>query len=142
MGKAGDIMSENSLSGWFAAAKAGDLAGLTQGVNAGVDINARDEKQNTALHWASKFHHHDCMRYLIDNGADVDTTNDRDDTPLHIAERNEGAIRILLEAGSDPNKLNKDYNYPYYFAFYGAMTPEITALYIKHGANLIYKKDM
>jgi len=53
-----------------------------------------------------------------------------------------GAIRILLEAGADPNILDKDYDYPYYFAFYGSMSKELSDLYIKHGAKLIYKKDM
>jgi hypothetical protein len=31
---------------------------------------------------------------------------------------------------------NADYDYPYYFAFCGSMTRELTELYIKHEANL------
>ena len=46
------------------------------------------------------------------------------------------AIRVLPEAGANPNILDADYDYPYYFAFYGAMTRELAELYIQHGANL------
>jgi len=136
------MMQNNTIDSWFSAATAGDQASLKQALEHGMDVNCRDSNQNTALHWAAKHYHHDCMRLLIGQGADVNASNDRDATPLHLAERNEGAIRILLEAGADPNKLDKDYDYPYYFAFYGGMTPEIRDLYIKHGANLILKKDM
>ena len=81
------------------------------------------------------------MLLLIEFGADVNAQNDDASTPLHLTEKNMQIIRILLEAGADPNIKDKDYDYPYYFAFYGSMPRELTELYIKHGANLMLFPD-
>ncbi len=122
---------------WFKAAESGDEEALRQLLNQGLDVNARDEAQNTALHLATKHGHKNIMRLLIEHGADVNAQNDDASTPLHLTERNMETIRMLLEAGADPNMTDKDWNFPYYFAFYGSMTRELTELYIKHGANLM-----
>jgi len=127
---------------WFQAASKGDLITLKQVLNDGFDINTQDEKLNTALHHATKHGQYKAMRFLIEQGANLGLQNDCLSTPLHLCEKDIDAIRILLEAGADPNILDKDYSYPYYFAFYGSMSKELTDLYIKHGAKLIYKKDM
>jgi len=121
---------------WLDAAASGDEASLRELFKGGVDINTIDEKKNTALHHASKLGRTDLMRFLIENGAALNALNDRSSTPLHLTEKNIDAIRILLEAGADPNIKDADWDYPYYFAFYGSMTPELTRLYIKHGAHL------
>jgi len=122
---------------WFKAATDGDAQALKQLLDQGADVNAKDADENTALHLATKQGHQDIMRLLVEHGADVNAQNDFASTPLHLTERNIETIRILLEAGADPNLQNKDWNYPYYFAFYGAMSRELTELYIKHGANLM-----
>lgn len=126
---------------WFEAAVAGDLEGLQRLLIQGVNINATDATSSTALHYATKYAHLDSMRFLIENGADLNAVDERLSTPLHLTEKNIEAIRILLEAGADPNLKDADYDYPYYFAFYGSMTRELTELYIKHGAKLmLYEK--
>ena len=126
---------------WFEAAKSGDVEALKQALDSGFDVNTTDEKKNTALHHATGKTHLDAMRLLIENGAGLDLPNDRLSTPLHLTAKNMDAIRILLEAGADPNLLDADHDYPYYFAFYGSMTRELTKLYIKHGANLMLYDD-
>jgi ankyrin repeat protein len=135
-----NTMTNNNV--WFEAAKSGDMDGLKQMLSHGFDINTQDEKLNTALHHATKQQQYDTMRFLIAQGADLMLQNDWLSTPLHLCEKDIDAIRILLEAGADPNIKDKDYDYPYYFAFYGSMSKELTDLYIKHGAELVYKKDM
>jgi len=122
---------------WFEAASSGDEDTLKQAIASGIDVNLRDATKNTALHCATKQAHESCMRLLIQSGADLNAQNDYDSTALHLTEKNIATIRILLEAGADPNMRDKDWDYPYYFAFYGSMTRELTELYIKHGANLI-----
>ncbi|MDX8381941.1 MAG: ankyrin repeat domain-containing protein [Ghiorsea sp.] len=130
----------NTTTKWFEAAKSGGIATLKSLLTDNVDM--QDEKQNTALHLATKLKQYDTMRFIITHGASLNIQNNELSTPLHLCGKDIDAIRILLEAGADPNLLNKDYNYPYYYAFYGSMSKDLTCLYIKHGANLIYKKDM
>ncbi|OIQ02623.1 MAG: ankryin [Zetaproteobacteria bacterium CG06_land_8_20_14_3_00_59_53] len=87
----------------FAAACSGDCETLKHALDSGVDIEARDAKQNTALHLATRHKQGDCMRLLIARGADVNARNADASTPLHLAEKHMETIRILLEAGADPN---------------------------------------
>ncbi|MES0372599.1 MAG: ankyrin repeat domain-containing protein [Mariprofundaceae bacterium] len=126
---------------WFEAAKSGDVEALKQALGSGADVNAVDELKNTALHCATSQTHLNAMSLLIEHGADVNAVNAKLSTPLHLTGKNIDAIRILLEAGADPNLKDADYDYPYYFAFYGSMTRELTKLYIKHGANLMLYGD-
>ncbi len=121
---------------WFSAAKNGDLVTLQQALDSGIDINLTDNTKNTALHLATLNGQLDVMAFLINHGADLNLQNAKLSTPLHLTEKKMDAIRILLEAGANPNILDADYDYPYYFAFYGSMTRELAELYIKHGAKL------
>ena len=40
-------------------------------VENGADVNARDEDDQTALHWAARKGHIDIVCFLVENGADV-----------------------------------------------------------------------
>ena len=126
---------------WFKAAAIGDEEALKQALDQGIDVNLRDEAQNTALHLATKHAQKSAMRLLIEHGADLNAQNDYLSTALHLTDKNMDTIRILLEAGADPNMTDRDWTYPYYFAFYGSMTRELTELYIKHGAKLMLYPD-
>jgi len=126
---------------WFEAAKSGDVDALKLAIDSGCDVNSVDELKNTALHHATIHAHLGAMSLLIENGADLNAANDKLSTPLHLTNKNMDTIRILLEAGADPNLQDADYDYPYYFAFYGSMTRELTKLYIKHGAKLMLYDD-
>ncbi|MDX8388507.1 MAG: ankyrin repeat domain-containing protein [Ghiorsea sp.] len=130
------------LDPWFEAAKNGDITTLEQLLTSGTDINNKDNTEKTALHIATKQAQLETMTWLIEHGADLNAQDKWLSTSLHIAEKNVVQVRILLEAGADPNIKDKYYNDPYYFAFYGSLGKGLTDLYIKHGANLIYKKDM
>ena len=131
-----DAQTDNEKR-WFEAAVAGDQEGLERLLEQGVQVNTTDATKSTALHYATKQGHLSLMCFLIENGADLHAVNERLSTPLHLTEKNIDAIRILLEAGADPNLKDADYDYPYYYAFYGSMPREIAELYVKHGANLM-----
>jgi ankyrin repeat protein len=126
---------------WFSAAKSGDDEALKLALESGADVNAVDDLKNTALHYVANQADLNVMQLLIEHGADLNAANDKLSTPLHLTEKNVDAIRTLLEAGADPNLKDSDWDYPYYFAFYGSMTRELTDLYIKHGAHLQYADD-
>jgi ankyrin repeat protein len=71
-----------------------------------------DPLHNTPLLWAVMGDHVDCVKLLLDAGADINHKNLNDDTALHRASwRNaEKSIPILLAAGADKQKelKNKD----------------------------------
>lgn len=67
------------------AALSGDLGKLAHLVRGGVSANERDAFNNTALLHAARRGKLDCVRFLIDNGADVNIANDSGYTPLICA---------------------------------------------------------
>ena len=72
----------------------------------GIDINERcDEDNHTALHLAVCHHSESMVKFLLDNGADTETSNE-EWTPLTLSvHRGElGISKLLLEHGAQPNR--------------------------------------
>ena len=44
-------------------------------IDTGIDVNAKYEKNNTALIWAAKNNHAEIVRLLLDNRANVNAKN-------------------------------------------------------------------
>ena len=95
-----------------AAAHARDPAVITAMLQAGADLDARDEWDNTPLHDAAESGTPEVVRALLAAGADVnarprhfDSFSGAGNTPLHYAARNPNAevAAALLEAGADVN---------------------------------------
>ena len=61
-------MSGESL---HASAQHGHVERVRAHLDAGADVNERDEEGVTALHWAAINGHDDCCRLLLARGADV-----------------------------------------------------------------------
>lgn len=71
----------------------------------GMSANLRDADRKTPLHLAAYNRMSDCVKLLINNGAEVDALTRFQSTPLHYASF-VGSIRcaqILLECGADIN---------------------------------------
>ena len=86
-------------------------------VDAGVNINAQDYEGQTAFHYAMD--NWDIAQLLIENSADVNKEDERKIyTPLCFAAYNGNVevVKVLLEAGTDVNKLDKDKHTPLYYA--------------------------
>ena len=64
------------------AAAKGDIEAVKQLVDAGTDVNAKDEDENTPLHRAAYYGHKEIVVLLIAKGADVNVKNDVGYTPL------------------------------------------------------------
>ena len=66
-------------------------------------IDLRDRSFRTPLHYACENSHADCVRTLLDAGADGNVTDDRGLTPLHLATQKPSLItQLLLQSGADP----------------------------------------
>ncbi|CAK9116685.1 unnamed protein product [Durusdinium trenchii] len=89
------------------AAGRGNRAFMELLLDAGVDVNVKtrnDYKDNyTALHEAAFFKQADAVEFLLDNGAKVNETNFKRQTPLHIAATQGGYLicRLLVKYQAD-----------------------------------------
>ena len=75
-----------------------------------TDINAVDEDGNTALHIAAKVNEADLISFLIIKGANTEIRNNMDDTPLHVAVKNDNLEAAKVLAIVHGNIFAKDNN--------------------------------
>jgi len=70
-------------------------------------IDPDEEKDGTALHFASKCGRMDIVHYLLDQGADVNTRDDAGETPLFWACRGNFVemVEMLVSRAADPTLL-------------------------------------
>ena len=81
----------------------------------GADIDIRNYKGKTALHYAAKAGFLEVINLLIERGATVDATGNDGETPLFDAirstikdsQKQRAAIEALLVAGANPNYKNQ-----------------------------------
>ena len=74
-----------------------------------ISINNRNSDGDTPLIWSARVKKHDCIKLLLDNGADVDAKNDNGWTALYftVYENNYDMTKYLLEHGADVNIVNR-----------------------------------
>ena len=74
-------------------------------IKAGVDVNCRNNSEETALHLACYSGHLLVVEQLIDNGADIEARNSYGETPLFYAARRSmpAVARLLIQRGADMN---------------------------------------
>ncbi|XP_034407002.1 receptor-interacting serine/threonine-protein kinase 4 [Cyclopterus lumpus] len=75
-----------------------------------TNVNAKDEDQYTALHWAAQNGDEAITRLLLDRGAAINETDGQGRTPAHVACQHgqENVIRVLLSRGADVHVKGKD----------------------------------
>jgi ankyrin repeat protein len=86
------------------AAGFGALDTMTWLLDAGADVNARNRRRSTALHWAITDEAK--VRLLLSRGADVQAKQVEGSTPLYQAAslgHGHAILQLLLEQGADPN---------------------------------------
>ncbi len=85
------------------AATAGDLAGVSQTLEQGANVNAKDEYNNTSLNWAALCGHAEVAKRLLEAGADIENQGSGGGmTPLaNAASRGHFDVaQILLDQGA------------------------------------------
>jgi ankyrin repeat protein len=90
------------------AALQGRMDVIRQHIEAGSDLNEKDEYGSTPLIIAITFGKTEVARALIEAGADLAITNNEGSSPLHIAAffcRTE-IVEALLDKGADKNAKN------------------------------------
>ena len=66
------------------AAEWGDVPGVKQALNAGANINIKDEQGDTALHLAAYWGREAIVRVLLEAGADIDIQDNTGSTALDL----------------------------------------------------------
>ena len=91
-----------------AATYLGNTKALKQHIDAGSDLNIKDQYGSTPLIIASTFGKTDLAKTLINAGADLHITNNEGATPLHIASFfcRTDIVKALLEKGADKTLKN------------------------------------
>ncbi len=89
----------------FLGLYAGDVEIVKVQLSKGVDVNVRNETQQTPLHVTQNA---TIAKLLIENGADLSAENDLGDTPIFNKEIQ--IAEILLDAGADINLKNRKNN--------------------------------
>lgn len=140
----------------FEAIYYGDAKECTRIVRAGADVRARLESSDpdrwSVLHVAANRLQLDIARILLDEGADPNAKDRRDDTPLHVAaskgdrylpewdvESIVGICGLLIERGADPNTINDAGQTPLFAA--ARKRPEVCRILIESGADPTVRND-
>ncbi len=119
-GKGADIYAENSYGDTplMIAFKAG--VEVVDWFITGPMVFDRDDEGNTPLHTAIQLNASaEVIHSLIDKGADINSRNNRINTPLHNAflSNNKTAVMVLVEAGADLFSRNGDGKTPLTLSF-------------------------
>ena len=79
-------------------------------LDAGADIEARDERGTTPLFLALAYNNPAVLTALLNAGMDPNARSRGGSTPLHMAAaavKNPAVITVLLDAGADPKARDK-----------------------------------
>jgi cytohesin len=101
-GKTGDWL--NAGKSIHKAARAGHIEAVKQHIDAGTDVNAKDEYGMTPLYGAAASGHKEVSELLINKGADVNAKADNGKTPLDRADGE--TADILRKHGGKHSTIN------------------------------------
>jgi len=102
------LMDWNATERLLEAAATGNVSDARGAIDAGANVNAKAELQETPLHWAIECRALDIVTLLIDKGADVNAKSTLEQTPLHRAVEagNFDIVKLLIAKGADVNVKN------------------------------------
>lgn len=83
----------------------GQMNRLIEGLEAGIDVNSRDQEGRTALMYASYNGHTEAIKILIEKGAHVNLADNYGRTALMMASSGPfpATVKMLLDNQADPN---------------------------------------
>ena len=103
----------------------------------GANINQKDKRGNTALHYAAKHGFAEMVTLLLDNKANINQPNNNGWTPLWVAAETGKieVVKLLLDNGANANPVDTEGNTPLHYAAYNGHT-ETCKLLLENGAGV------
>ena len=98
-------------------------------------VKGKDHSDSTLLHHAAGFGNTETIKFLLDNGADVNAKNRLDGRPLHWAVRSNEKAGLLLEHGAHINRKTQDGSTPLYLASRRRDSHSVLRLLLDKGAD-------
>jgi len=122
----------------FQAALDGDIQIIIDALESGLNPNALDENNRTAIMMASYNGHGDIVKLLIENGADVNAIDNVKRTALMYASSGPftSTVSLLLNAGAKPNMTEKEQNWTAAMMAAAEGQLEVLKLLVASGADL------
>src|SRR5215475_3008992 len=117
------------------AAGFGPLDNLQSLIDRGADVNSKNRRGSTPLHWA--IHDEAKVRLLLAKGANVNARQAQGRTPLYLAAmlgNGVPTLRLLLSKGADPNLVAVNGQTPLMMA--ARLNVEAVQLLIEKGADV------
>lgn len=104
------VSNMDLLSKLSDAALEGDIEGVNQAIESGVNVNGMDEGGRTALMFASFNGHSEIVLNLLEAGAAIDMRDAMGRTSLLYAATGPfpETVKILLDKGAEPNVIDSD----------------------------------
>ena len=102
--------NNTQVTAMMMAAQENQATAIKTLLDAGEDVNVRDQHGKTALLWAVEKGHTEAVRFLADNGAEINVRDRAGDTGLTIAawRGKQDIIRVLLNRGAEINARNHE----------------------------------
>lgn len=86
-------------------------------IQAGADVNLREARKWTALHFAAQEYDYKIVELLLNSGADIDAEDHDGNTPLYrslFGSKGQGeVIKLLLQRGADKDHKNQKGSSPW-----------------------------
>ena len=127
---------------WWAAVSSSNVADIKLLLDAGADIESKDDSDRTPLCLAACRDNMDMVKLLLKAGADVNSKENNDQAPLWWAACNDNInmVKLLLNAGADVNSKNIYNQTPLWWAARSS-NKEILKLLLNAGANVESKDN-
>lgn len=116
----------------------GDIGKIQKALDEGADINEEYQKGYILTYYCNR-DNYDIVKFIIDNGADLDAGEGRFSTPLIAASRyaSPEVVQLLLKSGADVNAVSNDGSTPIFASMRSDADPiTVTKLLIKAGADV------
>src|SRR5262245_20019083 len=121
--------------GLFAALRQGNAAACKSLLDRGVDANARDGDDDTALMYACLYSGAKCVGLLLDKGAKPNARNRSGATALIWAVGDIATVRLLLSKGAEVDASSDTGNTALLVAVEREGASEVVKLLLERGAN-------